>query len=146
MDYSDSDSDDEMLIVSFKRGEGEREENDLLAVDSDEGAVTEHEVVEDISGYDSVEDDGNEDLLADFSTSTLAYDEEWEQGSEPDVEISESDGEDIAVVSEPESVNEEEEVSVDEDSVSSDDSSDSIQTVRQSHRLRKPPDRCSPSP
>ena len=146
VDYSDSDSDDEMLIVSCKRGEGEREENDLLAVDSDEGAVTEHEVVEDISGYDSVEDDGNEDSLADFSTSTLAYEEEWEQGSEPDVEISESDGEDIAVVSEPESVNEEEEVSVAEDSVSSDDSSDSIQTVRQSHRMRKPPDRYSPSP
>ena len=71
------------MIVSCKRGEGEREMNDFVAGDADYGAFTEQEVVEELSDTESVEDVESEDSIIDSTRSTVAYDvEEEEQSSE----------------------------------------------------------------
>ena len=138
VDYSSSDSDEDMVIVSFKSGEGVRGEMLSDHEELDVGDTEDVESVEDIGDYD----DENGVSVGDSTFSTIAYEEEVMQDSESE-ELTLTVDEDIAAISEPESVCEDLQS---EDSVSSDDSAESIRNVRQSGRMRKPPDRYSPSP
>ena len=125
MDYSSSDSEEDIFVVSY-RGDGEMELNNEPA-----GEVLESEV------SDEPESEIVENQNESVSEELVESDEGVE---ELDITVPYEEEEDIEVVSEPESVIEE----VVEDFVSSDESADESSPIRRSLRTRQAPNRYSP--